>query len=152
METFSALLTICAGNSLITGEFPAQKPVTRSFDVSVICVWISGWVNNRKAGDLRRCRANYDVIVIHFKPYLVIGGWAIACGIAHRRMSLYLSGGKSTLVQLGSLQATSQYVAIWRPWVTVGEIMTSMNHNIDGFVWGNHYSSGPQCVQGSTSR
>ena len=29
----SALLAICAGNSPFTGEFPAQRPVTRSFDV-----------------------------------------------------------------------------------------------------------------------
>ena len=34
METFSALLAIYAGNSPITGESPAQRPVTRSFDVS----------------------------------------------------------------------------------------------------------------------
>ena len=33
METFSALLALCAGNSPVTGEFPAQMPVTRSFDV-----------------------------------------------------------------------------------------------------------------------
>ena len=33
METFSALLAICAGNSPVFGEFPAQRPVTRSFDV-----------------------------------------------------------------------------------------------------------------------
>ena len=33
METFSALLAICAGNSPVTGEFPAQRSVTRSFDV-----------------------------------------------------------------------------------------------------------------------
>ena len=33
MEAFSALLAICAGNSLVTGEFPSQRPVTRSFDV-----------------------------------------------------------------------------------------------------------------------
>ena len=33
METFSALLTICAGNSPVPGEFPTQRPVTRSFDV-----------------------------------------------------------------------------------------------------------------------
>ena len=33
MVTFSALLAICAGNSPVTGEFPAQRPVTRSFDV-----------------------------------------------------------------------------------------------------------------------
>ena len=35
METFSALLAICAGNSPVTGEFPAHRPVTRSFDVFV---------------------------------------------------------------------------------------------------------------------
>ena len=33
METFSALLALCAGNSPVTGEFPSQRPVTRSFDV-----------------------------------------------------------------------------------------------------------------------
>ena len=64
METFSALLVICAGNSPVTGEFPAQRPVTRSFDFSLICAWINGWVNNREAGDLRRHRAHYDVIVM----------------------------------------------------------------------------------------
>ena len=31
---------------------------------SFIWVWINGWVNNRKAGDLRRYRAHYDVIVM----------------------------------------------------------------------------------------
>ena len=33
MVTFSALLAICAGNSPVPGEFPAQRPVTRSFDI-----------------------------------------------------------------------------------------------------------------------
>ena len=33
METFSALLAICAENSPVPGEFPTQRPVTRSFDV-----------------------------------------------------------------------------------------------------------------------
>ena len=33
METFSALLAIYAGNSPVPGEFPAQRPVTRNFDV-----------------------------------------------------------------------------------------------------------------------
>ena len=33
METFSALLAICAGNPPVTGGFPSQRPVTRSFDV-----------------------------------------------------------------------------------------------------------------------
>ena len=33
METFSALLALCAGNWTVTGEFPVQRPATRSFDV-----------------------------------------------------------------------------------------------------------------------
>ena len=33
METFSALLVLCAGNSPVTGEYPPQRPVTRSFDL-----------------------------------------------------------------------------------------------------------------------
>ena len=33
MEIFSALLAICAGHLPVAGEFSAQRPVTRSFDV-----------------------------------------------------------------------------------------------------------------------
>ena len=32
MKIFFALLAICAGNSPVTGEFPAQRPVTLRFD------------------------------------------------------------------------------------------------------------------------
>ena len=77
METFSALLALCAGNSPVTGEFPTQRPVTRSFDVVLICTWINDGVNNREAGDLRRHRVHYDVTVLiswadgdFFQPYL----------------------------------------------------------------------------------
>ena len=64
MKTFSALLAICAGNSPVTGEFPTHRPVKRSFDISLICARINGWVNNREAGDLGRHRAHYDVNVM----------------------------------------------------------------------------------------
>ena len=61
METFSLLLAICAGNSPVTGEFPAQRPVTRE----LWCfLWLNGGVNHREAGDLRRHRAHYDVNVM----------------------------------------------------------------------------------------
>ena len=33
---------------------------------SLICAWKNGWVNNRKAGDLRRHRAHHDISVIIF--------------------------------------------------------------------------------------
>ena len=32
---------------------------------SLICAWINDWVSNREAGDLRRHRAHYDVIVMY---------------------------------------------------------------------------------------
>ena len=61
MGTFFALLTICAGNSPTTSEFPAQRPVRQSLKFSLICAWMNGWVKNRDAGDLRRHCAHYDV-------------------------------------------------------------------------------------------
>ena len=64
IKTFSALLALCAGNSPGTDEFPAQRPVTRSFDVSLICAWMNDWVNKREAGDLKRHRAHCHVIVM----------------------------------------------------------------------------------------
>ena len=65
MKTFSALLAICAGNSPVPGEFPAQRPATRSFGVFFDLI---GWVNKREAGDLRRYRAHYNVIVMFVSP------------------------------------------------------------------------------------
>ena len=59
MEIFSALLAICAGNSPVTGEFPTQRAVARSWDV---CFYLR--LNNGEAGDLRPHRAHYDVIVM----------------------------------------------------------------------------------------
>ena len=41
---------------------------------SLICVWINGWVNNRKAGDVRRYRAHCDVSVMQ-KKYETGGLW-----------------------------------------------------------------------------
>ena len=62
METFSALLAICAGNSPVPVNSPHKGQWCGALMLSLICVWINGWVNNRKAGDLRRNRAYYDVV------------------------------------------------------------------------------------------
>ena len=58
------VLAICAGNSPVTGEFPTQRPVTRSFDVFLDLRLIKllnkqwwGWC-------FRHHRANYDVTVM----------------------------------------------------------------------------------------
>ena len=49
METFSALLALCAGNSSVTGEFPAQRPVTRSFDV-FFDMCLNKWLDKQSWG------------------------------------------------------------------------------------------------------
>ena len=69
METFSALLVLCAENSPVTMNSPHN-----SSDGELWCLLWSvphdcllnrlGWVNNREAGDLRHHRAHYDIIVM----------------------------------------------------------------------------------------
>ena len=58
METFSALLTLCSGNSPVTGRLRGVSVC------SLIFASTNGRVNKREAGDLRRHRAHYDVIVM----------------------------------------------------------------------------------------
>ena len=64
METFSASLALCAGNSPVPVNSPHKGQRRGALMFSLICVWINGWVNNREAGDLRRYRAHYDVSVM----------------------------------------------------------------------------------------
>ena len=65
MGTFSALLALCAGNSPVPVNSPRKGQWRGALMLALICVWINDWVNNREAGDLRRHRGNYDVIVMY---------------------------------------------------------------------------------------
>ena len=69
METFSALLAICAGNSPVPSDFPAHRPVTRSFGVFFDLRLNKRLSKQSEAGDLRRFRAHYDVPVISRQSY-----------------------------------------------------------------------------------
>ena len=59
METFSALMA---------HRWPVNTPHKGQWRgalmFSLIWAWINGWVNKREAGDLRRHRVHYDVIVM----------------------------------------------------------------------------------------
>ena len=76
METFSALLAICAGTSPVPGEFPAQRPVTRSFDVfydlrsneRLRKQW-RGWWFEKQSCPLWRHRNNYQYDDVIKKKY-----------------------------------------------------------------------------------
>ena len=64
METFSALLALCAGNSPVTDVFPTQRPVTRSFDV-FFELRLNKQLNKQSWGWwFEWYRAHYDVIVM----------------------------------------------------------------------------------------
>ena len=58
METFSALLALCAVNS------PHKCQWRGALMFSLICAWTNGCANNRDAGDLRKPRAHYDATVM----------------------------------------------------------------------------------------
>ena len=77
METFSALLALCAGNSPVPGEFPAQRPVTRSFDVIFdlhpnkrlsIQSW-SWWFETLSCSLWRHCNVNYTAASVVVSSY-----------------------------------------------------------------------------------
>ena len=77
METFSALLALCAGNSPVPVNSPHKDQWRGALMFSLIYVLLNAWVNNRETGDLRRHRAHYDVIVM--SPEYMMAPW-------HRRL------------------------------------------------------------------
>ena len=68
METFSALLALCAGIHRSPVNSPHKVQWCGALMSSLIFVWINGWVNNREADHLRRHRAHYDIMemIIYF--------------------------------------------------------------------------------------
>ena len=64
METFSALLALCAGNSPVPVTSPHKGQWRGALMFSLIWTRINDWVNNREPGDLRRHRGHYDVSVM----------------------------------------------------------------------------------------
>ena len=65
METFSALLALCEGNSPGTGEFPSQRPVTRRFDVFFALCLNKRLSKQSRRRWLRRHCSQYDVTVMY---------------------------------------------------------------------------------------
>ena len=69
METFSALLALCAGNSPVPVNSPHRGQWRRALMFSLICARINDLVNNREAGDLRRHRGHYDANVMRYSEW-----------------------------------------------------------------------------------
>ena len=103
METFSALLASCAGNSPVPGEFPTQRPVTRRFDVYfdlrpnkrlIKQLW-DWWFETQSWSLWRHCneqelayttRTHVAVLIVYFLQFL-------ECGIldnGHQRIVIFI--------------------------------------------------------------
>ena len=73
-ETFFVLLAICAGNSPVTAEFPAQMPVTRNFDVFFVLLlnkrlskqWWGWWFERPSLPLWRHCNEKVLYVEITF--------------------------------------------------------------------------------------
>ena len=64
METFRRYWPFVRGIHGSPVNSPHKGQWRGALVFSLICAWINGWVNNHKAGDLRRHRAHYDVTVM----------------------------------------------------------------------------------------
>ena len=64
METFSALLAIFVGNAPVPGEFPAQRPVTRSFDGFIDLRLNKQMSKQSRGGWFETLSHHYDIIVM----------------------------------------------------------------------------------------
>ena len=89
---------------------------------SFICVWINGWVNNRKAGDLQRYHAHCDVTVMptskryeHFntrsRAFETLRGWVLS-GFVWYILVFF----KSTSLDLGTIVSRSYHMLFIYTW------------------------------------
>ena len=80
METFPALLAICVGNSPVTGEFHAQRPVTRSFDgfydLRPSKQWWGWWFEMPSHPLWRHCHAVSNMAIIIAESFWPVFPWS----------------------------------------------------------------------------
>ena len=114
MKTFTALLALCAGKSLVPVNSPHKGQWRGTLMFSLIYAWINGWVNNREAGDLRRYRGHYDIIVMICQHW-ASGNWLIPCGafdvgayIIHQKACTHFC-----CVAFGRGYSVSAYILSW---------------------------------------
>ena len=120
METFSALLAFCAGNSPVPVNSPHKGQWRGALMFTLICAQINDWVNNHEAGDLRRHLDHYDVSVMlsDFSAHCVMtiphkcdnGVNSLRPSDASLRPSIYVS--KLTIIGSGNGLAPGRRQAI----------------------------------------
>ena len=131
MEAFSALLAIYAGNSSITGEFPAQRPVTRSFDIffdlspnerlskqSWGCWFETSWCPLWRHSNVQTTFSNAFSGMKLYKFRLRFH-WTL---FARVQLTIFQHWFRQWL---GAVQATSHYLNLW--WLVYWRIYASLD-------------------------
>ena len=115
-------------------QFPVNSPHKGQWGgalmLSLICIWLNGWVNNHEAGNLRHYRAHYDVSVMNcqtdvihaFHEFIYIYKLAI----------MYTTNEILHITEPSSICALQSYIwliqHLYRHW------NSTYNSNIDGLV------------------
>ena len=158
METFSALLATCAGNS---PEFPAQRPVTRSFDVLFdLCLnkrlskpW-QGWWFETLSRPLWRHRNEYPLKDLSKDFMSLEAAWLLfrvllwlwyMFVVSTAMLSKYLSNTKSmillhyidVIMSTVASQITSLAVVYSSVYLDANQRKHQSSASLD-FVWGIH--------------
>ena len=134
METFSALLAICARNSPVPGEFPTQKPVTRSFDVYFdlrsnkrLSTQLWGWWFETQSRPLWRHRNVTWCLHSDISLTLINSSWS--CGAFWRQRSW------SKLAQVMACCLTITWTSIDISLIRTCGIQMSEWLSLTAFVW-----------------
>ena len=120
METFSTLLVICAGNSPVPGEFPAQRPVTRSFDVFFdlrlnkrLSKQSWGWWFDSLSRILWRHCNEYDSTCTSTETE-ILSFWLNFHQWLHRKLSSgAISNGRFVKMTTFLVQQIYEYISVW---------------------------------------
>ena len=136
METFSAFLAICVGNSLVTGEFSSRRPVTRSFDVSFIYTfnkWLSrqswGWWFETPSRLMWRHCNEFGQSILHRKNAKVPRCW------------------RSSAPQIDCHQTSSPRIPF--VWVVISTVIMERSHTMTQLV-DKRYSSVEETINRAT--
>ena len=114
-------------------EFPAQRPVTQSFEDFFICAWINDWVNNREAGDLRSHRVHYNASV-----KICFATSSEDCVVIILTVLVVSNPLLCHVLHLGHLRQTTLLVFlsihVWVPWILIRHTLYQV---VEQNIW--HY-------------
>ena len=127
MDTFSVSLAFSAGNSPVIGEFPHRGQWRGALMFSLIYAWTNSWANNDDAGDLRRHRAHYDVIVmnksVRSKQTVIVSvtgnNWSNKSMVSSwpyqqlSHTSMVVCWTKEQCTRISTLQVSAPYIYMW---------------------------------------